>query len=214
MKTAMMNQVFVPVLAALAVAGCAGGPTKPSAFPPSERAVAAVMDFEYKASATGYADTAAGLSESVTAALASTGRVKLVERSRLKALLSEQALGMTGAVDPASAAKAGQLAGAEYLVTGSITRIAIRDEFRSVVVATKTERFVDIEAEARMIEVKTGLLVASSRAVSHAEGAEKHLIGAKPGLVPAAEAIVQKAMMGLGEKLAYELAASIEPVKK
>ena len=195
-------------------AGCSGAPAKPSAFPPSQRPVAAVLDFEFKASATAYADTAAGLAESVTASLASTGRVKLVERSRLKAVFAEAALGMSGAIDPATAAKMGQLSGAEYLITGSITRIAIRDEYRSVVVATKTERIVDIEAEARMIEVRTGLLVASARAVNHAEGAEKHLIGANPGLVPAAEAIVQTAMMGLGEKLAYELAGSIEPKGK
>lgn len=201
------------ILALIMLAGCSGAPARPSAFPPSQRSVAAVLDFEFKASATAYADTAAGLAEGVTASLASTGRVKLVERSRLKAVLSEAALGMTGAVDPATAAKVGQLSGAEYLITGSITRIAVRDEYRSVVVATKTERIVDIEAEARMIEVKTGLLVASARAVNHAEGAEKHLIGANPGLVPSAEAIVQVAMMGLGEKLAYELAGSIEPVK-
>lgn len=209
-----MSKVFSLVSAALLFGGCAGGPTKPSPFPASQRPVAAVLDFEFKASATPYADTAAGLAESVTASLASTGRVKLVERSRLREVFKEAALGMTGAIDSATAAKVGQLSGAQYLVTGSITRIAIRDEFRSVVVATKTERIVDIEAEARMIEVSTGLLVASSRAVSHAEGAEKHLIGANPGLVPAAEAIVQKAMMGIGEKLAYELAASIEPLGK
>jgi len=209
-----VSGVVCAVAMAVVMVGCAGGPTKPSSFPPSQRPVAAVLDFEYKASATAFADTAAGLAESVTAALASTGRVKLVERSRLKAVLAEATLGLTGAVDPSTAAKMGQLTGAEYLITGSITRIAIRDEFRSVVVATKTERIVDIEAEARMIEVKTGLLVASARAVNHAEGAEKHLIGAKPGLVPAAEAIVQNAMIGLGEKLAYELAGSIEPKDK
>jgi len=210
-----VNRMMVGMMLAAGLqAGCSGAPVKPSAFPPSQRPVAAVLDFEFKASATAYSDTAAGLAESVTASLASTGRVKLVERSHLKAVLAEGALGMTGAIDPATAAKMGQLTGAEYLVTGSITRIAIRDEYRSVVVATKTERIVDIEAEARMIDVRTGLLVASARAVNHAEGAEKHLIGANPGLVPAAEAIVQEAMMGLGEKLAYELAGSLEPKAK
>lgn len=207
---------FIAGLAAVTglLSGCSGMPPKPSAYPLDQRPVAAVMDFEYKASATAYADISSGLAESVGAALAETGRLKLVERSKLKAVIGEVALGLTGVVDTATAARTGQLVGASYIILGSVTRVSVRDEFRSLLILEKTTRYVEVEAEARLIEVATGLNVASSKAVSKAEGAEKHAFGAKMGVIPAGEALVQKAMMGMGERLAYKLAAVIPPVKK
>ena len=209
-----MNRIIAALVVVSGVlSGCSGMPPKPSAYSIDQRPVAAVMDFEYKASATAFADTAAGLAESVTASLSETRRLKLVERAKLKTVIAEAALGLTGAVDAATAAKTGQLVGAKYMVLGSVTRVSVRDEFRSLLILEKTTRYVEIEAEARLIEVASGLNVASSKAVSRAEGAEKHAFGAKMGVIPAGDALVQKAMLGMGEMLAYKLAAEIPPVK-
>ena len=196
------------------ISSCSGMPPKPGAYPLDQRPVAAVMDFEYRASTTDFRDSAAGLAESVTASLGATGRLKLVERSKLKTVLSEAALGLSGAVDAATAAKTGQLVGASYMILGSITRISVRDEWRSLLLLEKTTRYVEVEAEARLIEVATGLNVASSKAVSAVDGAEKHVLGAKIGVIPSADSLVQKAMMDMGERLAYELAAVVPPAKK
>lgn len=59
-------------------------------------------------------------SELVGAQLGMSGNLVLIERSQLDAILSEQGVGLTGAVDPQSAAKLGNLIGAQILVTGRV----------------------------------------------------------------------------------------------
>jgi curli biogenesis system outer membrane secretion channel CsgG len=53
--------------------------------------------------------------------LASIGAFRVVERSNLEAVLNEQDLGASGRVRPDTAARIGQLTGAEYIVLGTIT---------------------------------------------------------------------------------------------
>lgn len=60
------------------------------------------------------------VSELVGVQLAMSGNLVLIERSSLDAVLSEQGLGLTGAVDPQSATKLGNLLGAQILVTGRV----------------------------------------------------------------------------------------------
>jgi len=56
----------------------------------------------------------------VMADLSSNPQFELVDRAELNKLLKEQALGLSGNVDPETAAKIGQLVGAKILVTGQI----------------------------------------------------------------------------------------------
>ncbi|MDD4952421.1 MAG: tetratricopeptide repeat protein, partial [Desulfovibrionaceae bacterium] len=49
------------------------------------------------------------------------GKVKVVERLRLQALLEEMKLGQTGIVDEASAPRVGRLLGAEHVVVGNLS---------------------------------------------------------------------------------------------
>ena len=199
--------------AAVIAAGCAGSPAKLTPFPPASRPVAAVMDFDYRASATAFSSSAAGMADAVTTALVGTERLKLVERRRLETAFTEMKLAMTGVIDSNTAVEAGKLVGADYVIVGSITNVSVRDEGRTVGFAAKTTRYVNVEAEARMLEVKTGLLVASGRAEGKADGSEKRAFGGKMGALPTAESLVQQALMGLGEKLANSIAANVQPLK-
>ena len=208
-----VNRTLAVFLILLALGGCASGEKRLAPFPVSARPVAAVMDFEYRASSPTFASSAAGLADSVTAALVRTGRLKLVERRRLEAALSEAKLGLSGIGDARSTAELGRVLGAEYLIVGSITNVSIRDEGRSVGFAAKTTRIVDIQAEARMLETKTGLLVSSGRAAGTASGAEKHAFGGKAGSLPSQESLVHQALEGLGERLAQDLAADLQPAR-
>jgi TolB-like protein len=62
------------------------------------------------------------LAEEFSVALAATGKgFEVVDRTHLKAILAEHKLASTGAIDPATARKLGQVAGVEALVTGTIT---------------------------------------------------------------------------------------------
>jgi curli biogenesis system outer membrane secretion channel CsgG len=54
------------------------------------------------------------------------GRIRLVERARLKEIRSELEFQKSDEVDPSSAQKAGKLLGARYVLTGKITRFACK----------------------------------------------------------------------------------------
>jgi curli biogenesis system outer membrane secretion channel CsgG len=53
--------------------------------------------------------------------LAATNAFRVVERSKLEAVLEEQNLGASGRVAPGTSAKIGKLTGAQYLVMGTVT---------------------------------------------------------------------------------------------
>lgn len=61
------------------------------------------------------------LSGMVASELSSGGQFRIVERSKLEHVLKEQNLGASGRVAKGSAAKIGNLTGAQYLVLGTVT---------------------------------------------------------------------------------------------
>jgi len=60
-----------------------------------------------------------GLQQMLLTELAQNSQLRIVDRGRLKELMSEQDLGATGRVDASSAAKIGKLVGARYMIFGS-----------------------------------------------------------------------------------------------
>lgn len=68
-----------------------------------------------------YSDVGSDLAGMVTNELASTGKFRVVERSKLAHVLDEQDLASSGRVDKSTAAKTGKLTGARYLVLGTVT---------------------------------------------------------------------------------------------
>jgi len=86
----------------------------------------AVMNFENNSTWSYWGDNlgAAAADELVTQ-LFKTGAFSFIERSQLQAVLAEQDLGASGAVDTATAARIGQLLGVQLILTGSITQFSI-----------------------------------------------------------------------------------------
>jgi TolB-like protein len=82
-----------------------------------------------------------GLGEEIAATLtggfARSGKVRIVERKRLRQILEELQLGNPGLVDERTAARAGRLLGANALVLGSFLKF--RDSVRIHVRVVKTE---------------------------------------------------------------------------
>jgi curli biogenesis system outer membrane secretion channel CsgG len=89
---------------------------------PSERPIIAVMDFKVKVDVTG--DVGGGMASMLSNALLNSGCFTVVERERLDDVMSEQAFGMSGAVEESSAPSAGRLKGARYQVMGEITEFS------------------------------------------------------------------------------------------
>lgn len=100
------------------------------------RSLAAVVDF----TDLGGQVTPLGrfLAEEVSGCIVEQAQIQLVERLRLSAILQEQKLGESGAIDPATAKKLGEIVGVEAVITGTMTPFgdSIRVYLRALDVAT------------------------------------------------------------------------------
>ncbi len=130
----------------------------------------AVVDFEDRAH-YGY-DIGKGVADMLVTALVESKKFMVVERSELEQVLNEQGLGQSGLVTPQSAAKVGQLLGAEMLVTGSVTEFGEKESKvggglgrlggLNLGVSKKKAR---VAVDVRLVNVNTGEIVAAKSAV-------------------------------------------------
>jgi len=85
----------------------------------------AVLEFEAKADNQWYHwwrnGGASAAQDVFITELVQSGRFRVIERSRLDALLQEKNLALSGALDASTAVEAGRLLGVDYLLTGAIT---------------------------------------------------------------------------------------------
>lgn len=91
------------------------------------------------------------VSEVIRTEMASTPGVDLVvvDRNHLRKAAQEQRIGMSGLVDPATAARVGRLVGARYVVVGSVNSLG-----------------GEISIESRIVDVETGVVLESFSSVS------------------------------------------------
>lgn len=111
-----MRSRFIAVLSALAL-------VVPAARAQDTRPGLAVMPFEnggsYGQDSENFEALTVGLQQMLTTEFAANPGLRVVERSRINDLISEQDLGASGRVDNSTAARIGQLVGARYMVFGS-----------------------------------------------------------------------------------------------
>jgi hypothetical protein len=98
----------------------------------------AVFDFESKDEAV--RDLGPKVATLVNANLSAEPQIITVERAELEKVLGEQELGLSGTVDPNSAAKIGQLTGAKVLVTGRVMKADGQTIIVAKVIGTETSR--------------------------------------------------------------------------
>jgi len=98
----------------------------------------AVFDFESKDEAV--RDLGPKVATLVNADLSAEPQIITVERAELEKALGEQELGLSGTVNPDSAAKIGQLTGAKVLVTGRVFKADDQTILVAKVIGTETSR--------------------------------------------------------------------------
>ena len=120
------------VVAFLFVLGCAGTSTDtkedegatPRTLPAynysGKKIVVVVMDFETKVPGQGW-QVGQGASDMLITALVKSKKYDVYERNKLNAIMREQKLQMSGAVDTSTAVQMGKLVGAKYIITGAVT---------------------------------------------------------------------------------------------
>ena len=132
----------------------------------------AVVNFQNNSSWTWWGDQLGGAAaDEVVTQLVKTGKFTVIERAQLEAILQEQHIGQNGLVNPATAAKVGQLLGVQLIMTGSITQFSIERTqvgFRGIGGAySKAESRLDV----RVIDTTTGeILLAADGAGSKRMG--------------------------------------------
>lgn len=144
----------------------------------------AVLDFGLKANASPdviFEETAI-LTDAVTEMLINSDRFNIVDRSQIEAVLAEQANGMSGLYDPATAARVGGLLGAEYIVTGNVNGLSTKEtgvhyDNSRVGGVGNDKHTVTASVSVRVIEVATGrvVLMSSGRGSSSSTNSEFEL---------------------------------------
>lgn len=129
----------------------------------AEKPVLAVAEFKNQTSAAWWRGGVGWeLSDMLTNELASMEKFKMVERRKLQGVLSEQDLAATGRIRPGTGAKIGQVTGAQYLVTGTVSSYQEKTEgtgggisFRGISVGGKSEEAY-MAVDLRVINTTTG----------------------------------------------------------
>lgn len=133
----------------------------------------AVMDFDDK---TGHGSwhIGSGMADMLTTSLVKSGKFMVIERQQLEAVMKEQAMGLSGAITPQSAAQVGKLLGVELMVIGSVNEFGEKEGrvggsvgsrlggklggINRVGVETKTAR---VGLDIRLVNTTTGEIVAA-----------------------------------------------------
>ncbi len=98
-------------------------------------------------------------SDILISVLQNTGRFILVERERLSAIIDEQKLSMSGLVDTSTAVSIGSLAGADAIITGSVTKFGVNITSSDVLLGDSKTQTANAEVSVRLIDIATGTVV-------------------------------------------------------
>jgi len=115
-----------------------------------------------------------GMAEMLTTELSRTGRFMVLERLAIGDVIEEQSLGQSGLVRPESAARTGQIIGAQVIIRGAITEFSDSASgvgggarIKGFGISGKSENaYVGIDV--RVINASTGQIMASTHAAREA----------------------------------------------
>jgi hypothetical protein len=119
----------------------------------------AILPFEIGASGVP-PDAAVGLADMMVTALVKTKMYEIVEREQLQKILSEQKFGMSGLVDPSTAAQIGKMLGVKKIFIGKITQMGIT-QTDAIFIKVATAK---VSIDMRIIDVETGVIESAETA--------------------------------------------------
>ena len=143
-----MKSLFITSLVSLLLLGASASgqeaketTEKAEALPPLYAAV-----FDFAEGSEGLKGQGSSIGQLLSAFLSTEDGVFLVERAELEKILSEQEFSLSGNVTPASAAKVGQLTGAQILITGRIFSAGKKNFAVAKVISAETGRVFGAKA--------------------------------------------------------------------
>ncbi len=95
--------------------------------------------------------------------LQKTGRFIIIPQQDVASILDQQAMGASGAINPATAAKMGKVLGLNAMVTGAITAYSEAEEGSDYLVYKKKKQIARVTVDYRIVDTTTGIqMVADS----------------------------------------------------
>jgi len=164
----------------LILTGCAGGRTKGVEYALAEKVTGprlrvAVIDFENK---TTYGTRLGSASADILVTeLAKTDRFILIERAKLDKLLGEQKLGLTGIIDPDTAAKMGRMLGAAAIVTGAVSEFGVKTRGGDYLLYESKKQIAEAVVDVRIVDAETGQILHAESGKGIAESGSGSVLG-------------------------------------
>ena len=91
--------------------------------------------------------------------LQKTGRFIIIPQQDVASILGQQAMGASGAVNPATAAKMGKILGLNAMVTGAITAYSEAEEGTDYLVYKKKKQIARVTVDYRIVDTTTGIQI-------------------------------------------------------
>lgn len=89
--------------------------------------------------------------------LQKTGRFIVIPQQDMQSILSQQRMGATGAINPETAAKMGQIMGLNAIVTGSITAYSEAEEAAAFGIGGSKKQIARVTVDYRIVDTTTGV---------------------------------------------------------
>lgn len=176
-------------------------------FGPKKRV--AVLDFEVKAPGA-EGKIGSGMAEMLTTALHNTGKYIVLERKSLPDMLREQDLGKEGRIKSETAAKIGEILGAQVLIKGVVTEFCQYESIKGIGVFVKGVTLGgggvmtgQVAVDIRMFDASTGEIIESHRTEQKANTVVV-VGGVKVGEVTIGGLDFHKTPLGKATRLAIE----------
>lgn len=162
--------------------GCGGG-QQPIRPPEPVKAVKvegpklriAVVDFENKSAYGQRLGTAAA--DILVTELARTDRFILIERAKLEKIMAEQKLGLTGAVNPDTAAQMGKILGAAAIVSGAVSEFGVKTAGTDLLITESKRQIAECVVDVRIIDAQTSQILYAESGRGKAESSTGSFLG-------------------------------------
>jgi curli biogenesis system outer membrane secretion channel CsgG len=158
----MKRLTVILLISGLVIAvGCASSPSLRIAY--EKRMLVAVSDIRNQTGYHEYDSLMDGLTGSFTAELHETNCFRVIERQKLKSIMEEMKIGMTGLADPAKTIAVGKMAGAEAILFVNLASVNYSSKKDSIFFAQNVKEEIETIMDARLVAVETGEILAASK---------------------------------------------------
>ncbi len=215
-KKSLIAAIIVPLL--LAACGPALDNSAPamrelSPWPFENRYLTAVFPFAYHGQDEKLTGVASALPDICVDELFRTRRFRIVERSRIDAVLKEIGLSQSGVIDDSRAGSIGKQLGAELILVGSVEEIRPISKRESIGIAWKESRGFEVSLKGRLIDIARGEVIAVARATAREVQTKKMAMGTSTGEIAADKTLINRAMQKAAAAMINDLAANA-PMKE